>query len=80
MPIHRLLNQGAFEPEDIATMAEVFEDVLKTLDLVDRTDPITELVAKKVIELVQSGVRDPVRLRELTLKAFNGKPPEISAA
>jgi hypothetical protein len=54
-------------------MGDVFEDVLRTLGLVDRKDPVTELIAHRVIELVQGGGRDPVRLKRLTLEAIQGK-------
>jgi hypothetical protein len=70
IPIHRLLEPGVFEPEQIATMARVFEDVLTTLGLVDREDPMTTLVAKKLIELARTGEHDPARLKERTLQAF----------
>jgi hypothetical protein len=73
VPIHRLLEREAFEPELIAIMGGVFEDVLQTLGLVDRQDPLTEMVAKKVIELAQTGERDPVRLKQLTLESFEGR-------
>jgi hypothetical protein len=69
--IYRLLESEAFEPEDVALMSNVFEDLLQTLGLVDqREDPVATLVAQKVIELAQVGVRDPIRLRQLTLEAF----------
>jgi hypothetical protein len=70
MPIYRLLERAAFEPERIAMMSSVFEDVLQTLGLVDRTDPVVDMVAKKIIELAQTGVRDPARLQQLVLEAF----------
>ena len=57
-----------------ALIGKVFDDVLHTLGLVDREDPITRMVAKKVIELAQAGERDPVRLKQLTLAAFEGRP------
>jgi hypothetical protein len=72
-PIHRLVKTGTFEPEQLAVLGGVFEDVLQALGLVDRHDPLTELVARKVIELAQTGERDPVRLRQLTLEAFEAK-------
>ena len=50
--------------------AKVFEDVLQTLGLVDRKDPLTEMVAKKVVELATSGIRDPARLKALTVRAL----------
>jgi hypothetical protein len=39
--------------------------------LVDRSDPATEMVAKKIIELADEGERDPVRLRERTIHSFS---------
>lgn len=74
MPIYQLLKRGVFEPELIAIMGGVFEDVLQALGLVDRQDPLTEMVAKKVIELAQTGEHDPDRLKQLTLQAFEEKP------
>ena len=50
--------------------AKVFEDVLQTLGLVDRKDPLTEMVAKKVVELATAGTREPDRLKALTVQAF----------
>jgi hypothetical protein len=42
-------------------------DVFKALD---RTAPVTELIAKKIIELTKAGERDPARLRDLTIQGF----------
>jgi hypothetical protein len=70
MSIDRLLKYEAFQPEHLSVMCHVFEDVLRTLGLVDRHDPFAEKVAKKVIELAQTGDCDPLRLKELTLQAF----------
>jgi hypothetical protein len=81
MPIYRLLaGQTSCQPEEVATIGNVYEDVLNELGLIDRTDPLTAMIAKKVIELAEAGVRDPVRLKRLTLQAFNGKPTASSAA
>src|SRR5262245_1663298 len=52
-----------------ALIGKVFDDLLHSLGLVQE-DPITRLVAKKVIELAQAGERDPDRLKRLTLEAF----------
>jgi hypothetical protein len=70
MPIIRLLEREAFSPEDIKLLSAAFEDVLHALDLIDRTDPLTELVAKKIIECAQTGERDPARLRDCALKSL----------
>jgi hypothetical protein len=71
MPIYELLQRrGVFTPEELTVLTDVFEDVLGTLGLVDRKDPMTEMVAKKVIELATGGIREPNRLKALTLDAF----------
>jgi hypothetical protein len=71
MPIYELLQrQGVFTPEELTVLSSVFEEVLGTLAVTDRKDPMTELVAKKVIELATAGILEPNRLRALTLGAF----------
>jgi hypothetical protein len=71
VPIYELLRgQGSFGPEDVAMLGKVFDDVLQTLGLVDRKDPATEMVARKLIELAKTGVRDPLRLKALTVQSF----------
>ena len=64
MPIYEILRrQGVFAPDEVAMLGKVFEDVLRTLGLVDRKDPMTEMVAKKLVDLATAGMRDPDRLR-----------------
>ena len=70
VPIYRLFQGRAFEPEQVAMLAQVFDDVLPLLGLTDREDLVTTLVAQKIIELAQTGVRDPARLKALILDAF----------
>jgi hypothetical protein len=72
MPIRRLIEQDAFDPEAIAAMAAAFEATLAELGLVDRSDAMTEIVAKRIIQFAQEGERDPIRLRELALKSLRG--------
>ena len=60
-------------PEEIAVLAEAYELTLKKLDLVDRSDPITQIVAKKIIEMGQRGVRDPEQLSSLALKELRAE-------
>jgi hypothetical protein len=68
MAIYRLLENHAFEPEAIMTMTAAYEEVLRTLCLAHRSDPVTWIVAEKVIQFAQRGERDPGRLRELALE------------
>jgi hypothetical protein len=78
MAIYRLLKFAAFEPEMIASMTAAYEDALRVLQLADRQDPITELVAKKIIDVARSGESDPIRMRQQALKIL-GIAPESSS-
>jgi hypothetical protein len=68
MAIYRLLQNSPFGPVEIAVLTDAYERTLQKLSLVDRNDPLTELIAKKVIELGQRGVRDAGQLSGLAIK------------
>jgi hypothetical protein len=70
MNIHRLLQNIPFEPEDIERLVSTYGKTLRALDLVDRDDPLTRTVAKKIIEIGQTGIRDPTQISELAIKVF----------
>jgi len=70
MPIRPLLQQHSFGPDEVNILVRAFEEALQELRLVDRNDPIANLVAKRLIELAQSGERDPVQLREGAVKGI----------
>ena len=70
MPITPFLRNQAFEPDVIADMSVAFTDACKTLGLIDRTDPITEVVARHIIELAQRGIRTKALLFTLTMQEF----------
>jgi hypothetical protein len=71
MPIRQLLDQAVFNPEEIVVLCGVFDETLRVLNLSDRADPATTLVAKKIVELASQGLRDPTRLRAATIEAFS---------
>ena len=68
MPIYRLLRGSAFAPDDVKVLSDAFEAALRELNLIDRTDPATEMVAKRIIALAERGERDLDRLREYGVK------------
>ena len=72
MPIRPFLAGQAFDPETIAIMSAALESACKALGLKLGDDPATRLVAEKIIELAQRGVRDAERLSALTLKELKG--------
>ena len=74
MAMYRLLQQTAFTPEQISPMVAAYEECLRVLKLADRSDPITEMVAKAIIEIAQTGERDPLRMGRLALQAIGVAP------
>lgn len=70
MVIYRLLQNSAFGPEEINFMTTAYEDALRVLGLTDRADPLTEILAKKIIEIAQTGERDPARIRAQAVAAI----------
>jgi hypothetical protein len=78
MPLTPFLKEATFDPEAIKAMSAAFEAVCESLQVVQRSDPVTEIVARKVIEVAGTGERDPQRIRDLVLLALN-KSGERSA-
>jgi hypothetical protein len=70
MPLTRYSQESVFDPEAIEVMATAFGAVCKSLQLATRDDPLTEIVARKVIEIAGTGERDPARIHELALLAL----------
>jgi hypothetical protein len=70
VPIIPLLQGRAFGPEEIKVMAAAFQGTLNALGLMDRADPLNELVAKKIIEIAKTGERNPLRLRDRALQSL----------
>lgn len=75
-------NDHAFTPEDAKILIAAFEDTLRALNLANRDDPLTLMVARVIIELAKEGERDPVRMRDGALKAIRGSlyVPRTSSA
>ena len=70
MPIRPFLSGQPFDPEAIERMSQALQSVCETLSLKMVDDAATRLVAQKIIELAQRGVRDVATLRTMTLSEF----------
>jgi len=68
MPIRPFLAGQAFEPELIRQMSLALETVCGKFGMKLIDEPATRVVAQKIIELAQRGVRDAPNLSEMTLK------------
>jgi hypothetical protein len=73
MAIYRLLQNTAFGPDDIERLVKAYEQTLRALGLKDRNDPITQLVAEKIIAVGRLGIEDPAEISQLALKEL-GSP------
>jgi len=71
MAIHRLFQRSAFSPEDIKRLETAYDAALRALQLSDRSDPQTEIVAKRIIEIAQTGIRDPAKLCALAIEGLD---------
>ena len=68
MPIKRLLDQSSFTPKQRQILELAFRRALRKLELVDRNDPICEIVARKVIEIDRGGTQDPREIARLAAR------------
>ena len=74
MAIYRLLQNTAFEPKDIERLVAAYEQTLRVLRLKNRSDPITQLVAEKILAIGRLGIEDPAKISELALKELDVSP------
>jgi hypothetical protein len=65
------------EPEAISRIIAAYAQALHTLCLKDRDDPLTEMIAKKIIKVAQTGIKDPAQISALAIKELEirrGRP------
>jgi len=70
MAIYRLFQNSPLGPEEISRLSEAYERTLRTLSVVDRNDPLTEMIAKKIIEIGQTGVKEPAQISALAIEGL----------
>lgn len=74
MPITPFLKGQAFDPELVEAMGAAFSKTCDALGLTDRTDPITALVAEKIVELAQRGLRNSTAIHLLAMRELKFDP------
>jgi hypothetical protein len=70
MPLTPYLKDAVFDPPAIEAMNTAFKAVCESLQLVERDDPIIQIVARKVIDVGRTGERDPGKIHDLVLLAL----------
>ena len=71
MAIYKLIANGSFRPNEIEVMSAAFyESALVNLGIADRDDPITELIAKAIVNVVATGEREPQLIEQRAINAL----------
>jgi hypothetical protein len=71
MPIDRMLN--GLGPKERDILKRAFDQTLRSLYLVDRNDPVCEIVAQKIIAIGATGIRDAAEISKRAVKELG--PP-----
>jgi hypothetical protein len=74
MPITPYLRGEAFDPELLEAMGAAFGQACRALGLNDRSDKLTEMVARHIVEEAQRGVRTKTALYLTTMEEFKANP------
>jgi hypothetical protein len=70
MAIYRLIANGAFGQMEIEAMSAAYESALINLGIANRDDPITELIAKAIVNVVATGERNPKIIEQRAINAL----------
>jgi hypothetical protein len=75
VPITPFLKGQAFDPELVNAMGVAFSATCDALGLTERADPITALVAVKIIELAERGLRNPTAMHRMAMAELKTNSP-----
>jgi len=78
MPIYRLLQNEAFDPETVEMLGRSFEAALEELRLADRTGPLATSIAERIIEFAKWGERDAARPRQRLFSSLDSDIDDIT--
>ena len=73
MPIKRLLEESKLTPEDQKALNLAFVRALHMLHLVDRNDPICEMVARRIMRFRGADTSDPIAISEIVVRELTAK-------
>ncbi len=67
LPMAPYLAGLSFDPEATEAMGRAFAMACRSLGLADTSDPMTQMIARHIIEAAGAGERDPDRLYQAVL-------------
>lgn len=70
MAIYKLIANGSFGQMEIDAMSAAYESALVNLAISNRDDPITELIARAIVNVVATGERDPKVIEQRAINAL----------
>jgi hypothetical protein len=76
MPISKFI-KAEMGSAELNRINVAYAKALRMLDLVDRGDPVTENVAKEVVDVVTSGVTDPQEIARIAVRHFRCSIPTV---
>jgi hypothetical protein len=68
MPIKHLLGNSKLGPEDTKKLDAAYSYALRSLGLVDRNDPLCEIIARKIIEVGAVADSNPRQIADRAVK------------
>ena len=68
-------NNGSFGPDEINVMTAAYEGALIDLSVANRDDPITDLIAKAIVNVTATGERDPILVKERAINVLGVRRP-----
>ena len=80
MPIKRSLEASDLPADEGEVLSLAFNQTLRLLHLVDRNDPVCEIVARKIMEIgARKGVRDPLAISKVAVRELLGPTVGLEA-
>jgi hypothetical protein len=74
MPSIDFISAVRHDPETSRLMGLAYELTLATLRLSDRNDPVVQMIAERITQIVQTGERNPETLCQYALDGLAGTP------
>jgi len=68
MSIYLQLQTHDMGPKEVSRITAAYKQALRTLCVKDRDDPLTELIAKKIIKIAQTGIEDAAQISAQAIK------------
>lgn len=68
MAVYQFFRHLLLKPEEVENLAVAYERALAALELSNRGDRITKIIAERIIEAAKTGERDPTLLCEAAIK------------